>query len=129
MRYWIFMTGCNVLIPIVMIIGGYMMRKHPPRRINGCVGYRTRRSRKSKETWAYAHELAGRIWWKLGWIMVLPSVIAMAAVIHGNKDQMDKMTLILDGIQVLILLGSIFFVEKGLKDNFDEDGIKIKGKN
>ena len=126
MRYWIFMTFCNVLIPLVMIIGGYMMRKHPPKKINGFVGYRTRRSRKSKETWDYAHALAGRIWWKIGWIMILPSEIAMLAVMHGSQDVIDKMTLIVDGIQVIILLGSIFFVEKGLKENFDEEGRRIQ---
>ena len=37
------------LIPIMMIIIGYFMYKHPPKKINHIVGYRTSKSMKNKK--------------------------------------------------------------------------------
>lgn len=44
MWFWWFMLICDLIVPIVMIIGGRMMWKHCPKSINGIVGYRTNRS-------------------------------------------------------------------------------------
>ena len=75
MGFWWFMFFCDLQVPAVMIFGGRMMWKHPPGKINGIIGYRTSRSMKNKETWKFAQEYCGRLWWKIGWLMLAPSAI------------------------------------------------------
>jgi len=60
---------CNLLIPIVMIMGGKMMWMYFPKNINSLVGYRTTRSIKIMDTWKFAHEYRGKLWCKIGWLM------------------------------------------------------------
>ena len=57
---WLFMLCCNLLLPIVMIIGGVMMWKYPPKNINDFIGYRTYRSMKNMDTWIFANNYCGR---------------------------------------------------------------------
>lgn len=75
MWFWISMFICNMLIPLLMVISGYLMYKHPPKEINGLYGYRTSRSMKNKDTWKFAHDYCGRIWVKAGMILLVPSTI------------------------------------------------------
>ena len=62
MGFWWFMLICDLIIPIVMLIGGRMMWKHCPKHINGIVGYRTARSMKNMDTWKFAHDYCGKLW-------------------------------------------------------------------
>lgn len=126
MWYWFTMSLCNVLIPLIMILAGYMMEKHTPGKINHIIGYRTKRSMKNKDTWDFAHKLCGRLWWKAGWITIIPSGLIMVFLLHGNDKTISVATLFLEGIQIAVLFISILFVEKGLKENFDENGNKIE---
>jgi len=57
---------------VIMIGVGYMMYKHPPKSINAIYGYRTARSMKNDETWKFAHDCCGRLWFKLGFILLIP---------------------------------------------------------
>lgn len=50
MGFWIFLLVCSLLIPAVMIVAGFLMWKHPPKKINGFYGYRTTRSMKNQDT-------------------------------------------------------------------------------
>ena len=61
---WMFITMsiCNLLIPLIMLLGGYLMYKKPPKEINNVVGYRTKMSKKNKDTWEFAHNYCGRLW-------------------------------------------------------------------
>ena len=47
------------------------MWKHCPKHINGMLGYRTTRSMKNMDTWKFAHDYCGKLWWKIGWVMIL----------------------------------------------------------
>lgn len=40
MWFWWFMLVCDLLIPVLMIMFGKVMWKHPPGKINGMIGYR-----------------------------------------------------------------------------------------
>ena len=57
---------CCLLIPAVLLAAGEWMVRRPPQKINGLVGYRTRRSMASREAWLFAQEYCGRLWRKLG---------------------------------------------------------------
>lgn len=61
MVFFMTMFVCNLLIPLVMLIGGYFMYKHPPKKISGIIGYRTSRSRMNEDTWSFAHEYCGKV--------------------------------------------------------------------
>ena len=39
MCFWLFMLICDLLVPIIMIVGGRIMWKHCPKHINGIYGY------------------------------------------------------------------------------------------
>ena len=66
MWFWWFILICDCIIPAIMIIAGRMMWKHCPKKINGVVGYRTKMSMINMDTWRFAHDHAGKLWWKVG---------------------------------------------------------------
>jgi uncharacterized membrane protein len=119
---WLAMFICNLLIPVIMILAGYMMYKHTPKEINVVYGYRTSRSMKNEETWKFAHDCCGRLWFKLGFILIIPTIVAMIPFVNSNETIVGIVTLIVISIQVIVLIGSIFPVESALKKNFDDNG-------
>ncbi|HHV28064.1 MAG TPA: SdpI family protein [Clostridium sp.] len=122
MWFWTIMFLCNLMIPVIMILVGYMMYKHIPKKINGIYGYRTSRTMKNEDTWKFAHDCCGRLWFKIGFILLIPTIIAMLPFIHGDIKAVGIVTMIVQGVQVLTLIGSIFPVESALKKNFDDNG-------
>lgn len=125
MGFFIAMFFCNLLIPLTMIITGYMMYKHPPKEINGVIGYRTTRSTKNMDTWRFAHDYCGRLWFKAGIILFIPSIAVQIPFAGSNEDVVGIMTVVVETLQLIVLIGSIFPVEKALKTNFDDDGNRI----
>lgn len=123
---WFFITMfiCNILIPLIMIMGGYFMYKKPPKEINSVVGYRTKMSQKNIDTWMFAHNYCGRLWLKLGTALLIPTVIVQIPFIHSNDNVIGTVTLIVEAVQLVVLIGSIIPVEKALKKTFDENGIR-----
>ena len=122
MWFWILMFISNLLIPILMIVAGNMMYKHTPKKINRIYGYRTGRSMKNEETWKFAHDYCGRLWFKWGSFLTIPTIIAMLLVVHSNDNVIGIVTLIIESIQIMALFGVIFLVESALKKNFDNNG-------
>lgn len=124
MWFYITMFICNLLIPVVMIFAGYWMYRKPPREINAVIGYRTKASRKNKDTWLFAHDYCGRLWLKLGIVVLVATIIVQIPFVHASEDAIGNMTLIVEAVQILTLLGSIVPVEKALKRTFDENGVR-----
>ena len=77
---------------------------------------------KNKDTWEFAHHYCGRLWLVLGMIMLPLSVIPMLFFINQDIDVVGIAGGIIEGIQVVVLLISIFPTEKALKKTFDENG-------
>lgn len=124
MWFWWFLFGCDLLIPILMIIGGRMMWKHPPKNINGFMGYRTTRSMKNMDTWKFAHDYSGKLWWKLGWIILLPSIFVPIPFYNSADDEISVISLIVASVQIIVLIGSIYPTERALKNTFTESGLR-----
>ena len=122
MWFWWFMLICDLLIPLCMIGFGIFMHKNPPRKINGLFGYRTAMSMKNTDTWKFAHEYAGRLWWKIGLIITVPSVIAHIPFYNADKNAVGILGLIVMTLQCIILVASIFPVERALDKTFNRDG-------
>ena len=64
------------------------MRKQTPEKINRLVGYRSRRSMKNVETWKFANEYCGRLWWRIGWVMFLFSGLVQIPFMHSSEDKL-----------------------------------------
>jgi len=122
MFFLIFMTVSNFLIPVFMIIYGKVFLKHPPKIINSIYGYRTTMSGKNQDTWDFAHQYCGKLWWKLGWIMFVVTVIAMLPLLGKDADSVGLWGGIFELVQGAVLIVSIFLTEKALRKNFDKDG-------
>ena len=123
---WMFITMsiCNLLIPLIMLLGGYLMYKKPPKEINSVVGYRTKMSKKNKDTWEFAHNYCGRLWLKIGIVLFVLTFIVQIPFVHASDNAIGNMTLIVETAQIVVLLGSIIPVEQALKKSFDENGAR-----
>lgn len=118
----IFFAIFALIIPAIMVAGGICMLKHPPKKINGLIGYRTVRSMKNKDTWQFAHAACGRLWVKYGLGLLLICAAVCVAAIWLGEDVRARVLIGLIGVQMMGLLFPIFEVERQLKDTFDEDG-------
>lgn len=121
MGFKIFITVFNFMIPATMLFFGIVFKKHGPKDINGIYGYRTSMSMKNKETWEFAHQYCGKLWIKLGFIMLIVTIIASALVFMFD-DVQGIIEVVLVTIQTIVLIASIFPVESALKKNFDKNG-------
>lgn len=126
MGFWIFMLICTLMQPVIMITFGNVFVKHPPKTINGVYGYRTSMSTKNQETWDFAHNYCGRLWKKLGYIMLFVSLPVMFFTFGKGEDTIGFIVGIFMFVQCFVLIGSIFPVEFALKKRFDKDGNRIE---
>ncbi|WP_295139364.1 SdpI family protein [uncultured Catenibacterium sp.] len=115
---------CNLLIPVVVIVTGRIMWKHYPKNINGLVGYRTTRSMKNMDTWKFANEHCGRLWYKMGLFMLVFSVLVSVLLLRTNDNIYSMISLIFVLLQCIILIVSIIPTELALKKMFYEDGTR-----
>ncbi len=122
MWYLWFIVASDCFIPVIMIITGWFMWKHCPKTINGAIGYRTRRSMKNINTWKFAHEYVGKLWWKLGLGSVISAVLIHIPFYGADEDTLGILSIVVIVIEVIIMLGSIIPVEMALKRNFNDDG-------
>ena len=125
MWFWWFMVICNLMIPFIMIVFGKWMWKHCPQSINVVLGYRTKRSMKNMDTWKFAHEYCGKLWWKMGWITLIPTILLQIPFFYSNEDVVGTVGSIICTMQVFLLIASIFPTEAALKKTFYEDGTRI----
>ena len=124
MWFWWFMFVCNILIPAILIFAGRMMWKHCPQKINGIYGYRTSRSMKNMDTWKFAHDYCGKLWWKLGWISLEVSTVVQIPFFNSSEDVIGKVGGIICTVQLIVLIASIFPTEAALKKTFKDDGTR-----
>lgn len=124
MWFWWFMFICDLLVPIIMIVCGRIMWKHYPKNINSVIGYRTVRSMKNIDTWKFAHDYYERLWWKIGWVMLIPSVIILFPFYNRSVNMIGIVGTILCVLQSVILILSILPTESALKRNFTDEGVQ-----
>lgn len=122
MGFWIFMFIMNLLLPITMIGFGKYFIKSAPKEINSTFGYRTSMSMKNKDTWKFAHEYCGKLWYKLGWITLIVSLLPLLFVLGKDTETVGTVGGTICMLQLIPLIGSIFPTEKALKKNFDRHG-------
>lgn len=123
MGYKIFMFIMLLLIPAVMVgFGAYFMRR-APKKINYVFGYRTARSMKNEDTWKFAHKLIGKIWLVCGTVLLVGGVVFFFVFASGKDENAASIaSLVILGVQLLVLMCSIIPTEIALKKTFDENG-------
>ena len=122
MAFWVFMLVCDLLVPVIMVVFGWVFQNRPPKTINGLYGYRTARSMKNGDTWRFAHACCGRLWWRLGWLVLVLTAAVMLAVLGGDIQRVSIVGGIVCGVQCVVLVATIFPVERALRREFDEFG-------
>ena len=124
MWLWWFWLICDLFIPLVMIVVGRMTWKHCPKNINSLIGYRTTRSMKNMDTWKFAHDYCGKLWWKLGWLIMILTALMYIPLYQSNDNIIEIAGVVLMTIQCTVLIISIYPTEKALKEHFTDDGTR-----
>ena len=116
----------NIMIPGWMLGFGWVFLHNPPKTINWGYGYRTAMSTKSQDTWDFAHQYAGKLWFKWGkWLLVI-SIVAMLPLIGKSEDVIGTIGGILCMVELVPLVYVIVPTERALKRTFDSKGNRRK---
>ncbi len=122
MGFWLFMLVIDLLFPATMIGIGKSFQKAAPKDINSVYGYRTAMSMKNRDTWEFAHHYCGRLWFRLGLILLPVNLIPMLLVIWESRELVNIVGSVLCAIDTVIIIATIFPTEAALRKNFDQDG-------
>lgn len=120
-----FSLGITGLLMGTMLFFGWIFIKHPPKDINSIYGYRTPRSTKNQEVWMFAHKTAGQIWLKSGAAGVAVSILLI--VLFDRYGSLERFSLYLVYIQLMLLLLVIPLTEWKISRNFNRDGSRKEG--
>ena len=121
--FWLFMMTMDLLTPCVMIAFGKRFLDKPPKSINYIYGYRTNMSTKNLDTWVFAHKHFGRLWYKLGLILVPCSILPLILVWGENANTIGIVGGIVCGVQIIIsTIIPMILTEKALKKVYDKNG-------
>lgn len=122
--FYIYMLLTSLLIPVIMLVFGWIFHRQAPKKINVWYGYRSARSMKNEDTWVFAHQHIGRTWMLVGAVLLVISVIPMIAVYGKDDDTVSVVSLVLLFVQMLPMIMSLIPTERALKRTFDENGIR-----
>lgn len=81
-----FLLLLNLIVPYVMILVGYILKKHPVSDMKSQNGYNTPTSRKSQAHWDYAQNIAPDIFISIGKILGVIEIIlsVMMFLFHAS---------------------------------------------
>ncbi len=123
----IFMIG-ELPAPLIMMAVGFMMCKKPPR-FGESVGYRTKSSLRTEQTWDFAQttygKLAGIVFAFLSGATLLLNI---CAIIRNFDDTTGIIIfLVQNSVVVIALISIVRVVERKLGTFFDESGKYTRG--
>ena len=121
--FWIFVLTFDLMLPLLMLGLGKEFQKNPPREINPGYGYRTTRSMRSQAAWDFSQRRMGEVWNKWGRVLLLPSLVPMLFLLGRDVGLVGTVGMVICGVQLAVMLASIFVVERELKKHFDQNGI------
>lgn len=109
------MISTIFLIPFMMIIIGYIMYRFPPKKINYFIGYRTRKSMKSKKNWDFANKFCAKLWFNTGLVMLVITIVLLLLNIYEVIILTEANILIIIFLELIMILLAPFIVENKLK--------------
>ena len=119
MGFWCFMLVMSLLIPGAMIVMGRRFQTMPGER-NGTSGYRSARSMESPETWRFAQEYFGRLWYRCGGILLPLSTFLFLFETRAGTKSVAILGISVCFGQLLVLAGTAIVTERVLKRHFGE---------
>jgi len=115
------------LIPLTLLLFGWLFRHRPPRTINSLYGYRTNRSSKNQQTWDFAQRHCGKVWFSLGLLTAPLSALPFLFVAGQPVERAASLSVWLVAVQSALMIGTIFVTESALKRSFDREGRPREG--
>ena len=125
MGFWTFSFCMSIAIPISMIAMGHHLYKHCPSRKNG-IGYLTSTSNRNDNTWKFANEYFGKLWYFWGRVLLIPSAVLMLFTIGKEIEPVGICMAAIVVIQLVFMIACIFPTERALKKTFDKYGLYKK---
>lgn len=122
--FWIFMLMMDLLVPCTMIGFGKLFLNKAPQNINSAFGYRTTMSMKNRETWQFAHKYCGKLWFRLGLILLPLSIIPLLFVPGKGIETIAAVGTVVCFVQLVPFLGSIIPTEIALRKAFNRNGTR-----
>ena len=80
---------------------------------------------KNQQTWDYAHQVCGKLWFRAGIVMLPLSLLAMLPGLGKDTQALGIWLMGVVLVQVVVMIATIFPVEKALKRKFDKFGRRI----
>ena len=128
MGFWLYCTAMCLLVPAVMLYFGWRFLNRPPQKINALYGYRTSRSmRRAKSSMNTPRTCSpcGKLWFRAGAVMLPLSLLAMLSGLGKDTQALGIWLMGVVLVQVVVMIATIFPVEKALKRKFDKFGRRI----
>ncbi len=120
--FWIYILVMVLVIPLSMIGFGAYLKKSGPAKINPVFGYRTSRSMKNQETWAFAQRYCGSLWKSRGMILAPISAGSMLLFLNKSEDAIGMAGMGIVFVQIGVMIWAIGRTEAELKKHFDPEG-------
>ena len=117
----IILTVCLVFVPVLVLLFGILLRKHPPEP-NGLFGYRTKRSMRDPQAWAFAQAYLAKLWIPTGAVMLVVSAVIAAVFWKKDPNAFGRAVEWISYAQIVIMLLTIPLTEQALKKEFDQKG-------
>ncbi|UNC92828.1 SdpI family protein [Candidatus Contubernalis alkaliaceticus] len=109
-----------VASPLVLFIAGIHFTFRPPMERNNIIGFRTKLSSRTDDTWKFANNLAGKFMLVLGGGLI----VIMSISYFLYLTDIERLISFAAHGTVLSLLITIIFVQVNLKNNFTKDGLR-----
>lgn len=101
----------DLIIPITMIVLGFVYNKKAKGEISDMSGFRTVNSMVSKESWKYSHKLASRIL-KIFGILLIIYIIVIRLISNMNSEYLSLINV---GISLLIYILISIYIDLKIK--------------
>ncbi len=125
MGFWFYILITTLIVPVLTLFFGVYYGKHgAPKNIDGHSGFRSRRATKSWDAWVYTHKIASKLWKIMGIIMIPVTVALMLLVINLSVEAVNIYGAILFLIQGIAFSISVIYVERQIKKNFNDVGVR-----
>ncbi len=79
---------------------------------------------KNDDTWKFAHNFCGKLWWIMGWIILGVSIVILIPFIDSIYFTIGIVVIISVLVQCVILVMSIIPTEIALRKTFYDDGTR-----
>lgn len=125
MGFWLYCTAMCLLVPAVMLYFGWRFLNRPPQKINALYGYRTSPFYEKPTDLGLCPQVCGKLWFRAGAVMLPLSLLAMLSGLGKDTQALGIWLMGVVLVQVVVMIATIFPVEKALKRKFDKFGRRI----